>query len=318
MVRTVADGDEGRGSNYSILKSPHGILLFLVPSKNCAFPSEVYKGVSKWGVVADPNTHKPGKAKEGSNIRKIFARRPIVNACNLWVIGDMSFVGALVPKDDDLRACDDDLLCRDSGPSGLKVVEDAMDILKVLPNELANARVFWNGLVTVIVSFIMNGQPLDGTIVNKQAGDEWDLGHEEEGDIIMENGYGICPALWKACQSHSTNGRLNYGKVMWGDIKGAVVITDKKIEHGIACPTCHGLYDLVSERGNARITNGDCIKGLQVMDEAKGAALLLHAEEVGSVGGIWGLVDTSGELVLKDLDDIVKDPIGNGDVLVDP
>jgi hypothetical protein len=65
-----------------------------------------------------------------------------------------------------------------------------------------------------------------------------------------------------------------------------VVITDKKIEHGIACLTCHGLYDLVSERGNARITNGDCIKGLQVMDEAKGAALLLHAEEVGSVGGI--------------------------------
>jgi len=54
------------------------------------------------------------------------------------------------------------------------------------------------------------------------------------------------------------------------------------------------------------------------VNELESAALLLYTEEAGPVGGVRGLVDTCSELVFEDLDDVVEDPIGDQDVLVDP
>ena len=46
-----------------------------------------------------------------------------------------------MPKDDDLGACDDDLLGGDCGSGTAEAVEDAMDVLEVFPDELADVRV---------------------------------------------------------------------------------------------------------------------------------------------------------------------------------
>jgi len=54
------------------------------------------------------------------------------------------------------------------------------------------------------------------------------------------------------------------------------------------------------------------------MDKTKGTALLLHTEEPRAVGGVRGFVDTGGELVLENLNNVVEDAIGDRDVLVDP
>ena len=42
-----------------------------------------------------------------------------------------------------------------------------MDVVEVLPDELADARVFWDGFIATVFSFIMQGRSLDATVVDK-------------------------------------------------------------------------------------------------------------------------------------------------------
>jgi len=93
-------------------------------------------------------------------------------------------------------------------------------------------------------------------------GDVWNFGGKEERDVIVEDCNCVSPSLWKAGQLQGTNGGLHHGEVMQGDIKGLVVITNKEVKHGIACPTCHGLYNLVSERWDTRVVDGDGVEWL--------------------------------------------------------
>jgi hypothetical protein len=223
-----------------------------------------------------------------------------------------------VPKNDDFGAGDDDLLCGDGGSCDVKAVENAMDVLKVLPDELANARVFRDRGVAAIISFVVSGRPLNGAVIYERSGNVRDFRGEEEGYVVMEYCYGVHPALWEASQPQCADGGLYCGEVTRGDIKSAVVITDEEVEHGIARLTCHGLYNLISKRRDPGITDCDCIEGLQVMNKVEGAVLLLHAEGTRVVGGVGGLIDTSSKLVLEDLDDVVEEAIGDGDVLVCP
>jgi len=75
------------------------------------------------------------------------------------------------------------------------------------------------------------------------------------------------------------NGRLNSGKILGGNVKSLVVIANKEVKDCIARSTSHGLYNLVSEWRDAQVMNGNGIEGLQVMDKAKGTALLLDTKE---------------------------------------
>ena len=95
----------------------------------------------------------------------------------------------------------------------------------------------------------------------------------------MKNSDCISPALWKASQLEGANGRLNSGEISGGNIKSLVVVANKEVKDRVARTTGHGLYNLVSERSDTRVTNGNGVEGLQVVDEVKGAALLLDAKE---------------------------------------
>jgi hypothetical protein len=52
------------------------------------------------------------------------------------------------------------------------------------------------------------------------------------------------------------------GEIARGNVDGPVIVANKQIEHGTARPTCHGLYNLVSEGRNAGVTNRDGIERL--------------------------------------------------------
>ena len=43
-----------------------------------------------------------------------------------------------------------------------------------------------------------------------------------------------------------------------------LVITNKKIKHGIACSLSHGLYDLVSEGQNSGVVDDNSVQGLRL------------------------------------------------------
>ena len=82
----------------------------------------------------------------------------------------------------------------------------------------------------------------------------------------MKYGHSVGPTLRKTGQSQGPDGGLYSGEIAGGNVNHPVVITDKEIEHGIACPSSHGLYNLVSERRDSGITNGDRVEWLQIVD----------------------------------------------------
>jgi hypothetical protein len=167
-----------------------------------------------------------------------------------------------VPENDDFGTCDNDLLGGDSGAGRIEAVKDAVDVLKMLPDKLANPGVLGNDLVATIVGLVARGWTFDSAIIHKGVSYVRDLGGKKESYVIMENGYGIGPTLGETSQSQCTNRGLNSGEVAQGNVDGAMVVANKQIEHGIACPASHGLYNLVSERRNARVVNRDGIERL--------------------------------------------------------
>lgn len=61
----------------------------------------------------------------------------------------------------------------------------------------------------------------------------------------------------------------------------------------------HGLNNLVWYWWNARVANGDGIKGLEIVDESEEAILLFGAEPAGVVGGVGVLIHACSNLLLE-------------------
>ena len=110
--------------------------------------------------------HETGKAKESPDVGEGLARGPIANARDLGVIWNAAVVIALVPKDDDLGACDDNLLGGDCGCSTAEAVEDAMDVLEEFPDELADVEILWNGLIVTVFSLVAGLRSFDGGVIH--------------------------------------------------------------------------------------------------------------------------------------------------------
>jgi len=56
------------------------------------------------------------------DVREGLAGGPVVNVRDLGVVGNAPFVSALVSKDGDVGACNDDLFGGDGGTSGVEAV----------------------------------------------------------------------------------------------------------------------------------------------------------------------------------------------------
>jgi len=70
-------------------------------------------------------------------------------------------------------------------------------ILQVFPDESVDAGVFWDGFVAAIIGFVAGRWPFNGAVVNEGVDFVRDLGGKDEGDVVMEYGNCVSPALWK-------------------------------------------------------------------------------------------------------------------------
>src|ERR1700722_3505642 len=99
----------------------------------------------------------------------------------------------------------------------------------MLPDKSADARVVGDGVEAAARSLIARGRPLDATVVHVGPGDVGDFRLQEEGDIFMENGASVSPALRQAREPNSADGRLNGGEVARGDIQSPMIIAHKEV-----------------------------------------------------------------------------------------
>ena len=74
---------------------------------------------------------------------------------------------------------------------------------------------------------------------------------------MQEDGTSVC-----------AEGGLKASEVTRGNVERTMVISDEEIDHRITCTCCHAFYELIDEWGYCSIADGDCIEGLQVVDDA--------------------------------------------------
>ena len=97
-----------------------------------------------------------------------------------------------------------------------------------------------------------------------------------------------------------------------------MIITNEEVKHHVTGVSCHGLDDLVRDRGNSQVLDCDSIQRLEVVNKAQRAILFLDTEPAGAVQGVGMLVHAGIDLLLEEFDDVVQDSWGNGEVLVCP
>ena len=101
-------------------------------------------------------------------------------------------------KKDDLWRSDSNLLGRDGGAGMKESVENAMYIVKMLPDEASYLGVSRDHLEPTILSFIMSRGPLDTGVVHKGLHGVQNLRFEDKSNVTMEDGHCPSPSLWQA------------------------------------------------------------------------------------------------------------------------
>src|SRR5487761_1177110 len=231
MISGIVDRDERGGLSDSIFETLHGSIVLLLPCKGCAFSGEVNEWSGDRGIALDPDAHVTGGAKECTDIGEILARGPVSDLVDLGVIGNAAVVIALVSEDDYFGDCYEQLLGRNCGSGASEAVEDAVYIVKVLPDEAAHLIVLGDCLESAVVGLVASRRPFDAAVVHKGPRDIGDLRLEDKGDVFVKDGTSIGPSLWQTCQSHGSDRGLNSGQIARGDIKGAMVISNEEVEH---------------------------------------------------------------------------------------
>jgi hypothetical protein len=157
---------------------------------------EINQGMGNRGIVADPNLHEASSPKKCLDVGEHFAGGPVPDAWDLWIVGDAAFVVALVAKNDDLWYCHKQFLGRNCGAGTVEVVEDAVEVEEMFPDELLYVGVLRDCLILSTINLILYCGPLDAAVIHIWPGDIGDLGLQKKCDVFMEDCPSIGPALW--------------------------------------------------------------------------------------------------------------------------
>ena len=110
---------------------------------------------------------------------------------------------------------------------------DPRDIVEMFPHESSDPRVLRNRLVTAVWATIVGLWTLHRHIVDVRCRNVRDFVLENEGDVVVENGYRIRPAHRKRSQTVGAKRRLERRQVprFFGQLP--FVVANKKVQR---CP----------------------------------------------------------------------------------
>ena len=133
------------------------------------------------------------------------------------------------------------------------MLDDAVEVLKMLPNEAADAAVLQDCLEGVIGGLVSCCGTMDGDIID--VGDRV-LGNLQLKDVhhvIMEDGDSVRPTHQEFGEMKGTVWHLESGVVVGCFGKSVFVISDIQVEHSFTGMTCELLGDLFSEGSDAGV-----------------------------------------------------------------
>ena len=143
-----------------------------------------------------------------------------------------------------------------------KTVENSVDVVEVFPDKAANTIILRDGLESPSRGLIARSGSFDACVVDKGFSDLRYLWLEDEGDIAVEDGDRVGMTLGEDGTPFCAEGRLEGGEITRGDVEGAVVVSNKQIEHRVTRASGHTFNELVDKGRDGGVANGDGIEGL--------------------------------------------------------
>ena len=143
------------------------------------------------------------------------------------------------------------------------MLDDAVEVLKMLPDEATNATVLQDCLKGAVGGLVSCCGTSDGDIV-----DVWDrvLGNlwlKDVCHIIIEDGDSISPTHQEFGETKGTIWCLESGVVARCFGKCSLVVSDIQVKHSSAGTTCELLGDLFGERSDAGMLDCDSTPNTQ-------------------------------------------------------
>ena len=152
-------------------------------------------------------------------------------------------------------------------------------VLKMLPNKAADAAVLWDGLKGTIGGLVSCCRTTDGDIVDIGNCVLGNLQLKDVHYVIVEDGDSISPTHGEFGEMKGAVWHLESGVVTRCFGKQVFAVSNIQVEHSSTGMTCKLLGDLFGEGRDARMLDGDSVKGFKTVDRVNGISFFLHDAE---------------------------------------
>ena len=199
------------------------------------------------------------------------------------------------------------------------MLDDVVEVLKVLPDEAADPAVLRDCLEGPVGGLVSRCRTSDRDIVNvgdRVLGNLWlkDVRH-----IIVEDGDSISPTHWQFGETEGAIWCLESGVVTGHFGKSTFVVSDIQVEHSSTGTTCKLLSNLLGEGSDAGMLDCDGVEWFEAVDGTNGVGFFLcYAEPARAVQGVGALIYTGIHLRPNDFADLIVDTRQYQNVLLNP
>ena len=183
-----------------------------------------------------------------------------------------------------------------------------VEVLEILPDEAANAAVFWDCFEGAVGGLVSRCGTSDGDIVD--VGDSV-LGNLQLQDVhhaIVEDGDRVSPPHREFGETEGAVWCLESGVVVGCFGESTFVVSNVQVEHSATGMTCELLGDLFGEGSDAGMLDRDGVAWFEAVDGMNGASFFLHyAEPARAVRGVQALVYTGIHLRPNNFANLIVD-----------
>ena len=161
------------------------------------------------------------------------------------------------------------------------MLDDVVEVLKVLPDEVVDPAVLWDCLEGAVNGLVSRCGTTNGDVVD--VGDHVlrNLQLKDVCHVVMEDGDSVSPTHWQFGEMEGAVWRLESGVVVGCFGESMFVISNIQVEHSSAGTICKLLGDLFSEGSDTGMLDGDSVEWFETMDGANDVGFFLcYAEPV--------------------------------------
>ena len=199
------------------------------------------------------------------------------------------------------------------------MLDNAVEVLKVLPDEAADAAILWDCFEGAIRGLVSHCRTVNGYIVN--VGDRVlaNLQLKDVHHVIVEDGDSVSPTHQEFGETECAIQCLKGGVFVRCFGEHVFIVANIQVEHSSIGMTCELLGDLFGEGGDARVLDSNCVKGFEAVDQANCISFFFrNAEPVWAVQRVEVLIYAGIHLHLNNLANFVVDTQRYRNVVLNP